>query len=71
MKAYTKNAIGSFVKMTTKRINGIPFTSWRNPDNKHFYLAPVSINLNIERYGVNPDDYEVSYVLLGQMDMVH
>lgn len=70
MKALTKNAIGTFQKMVTKSINGYMFTSWRTPDNKHFYLAPVGLDLNVLSYGVNPEHYELSYVLLGQLDMV-
>ena len=70
MKAYTKNAIGSFIKMATKPINGCMFTSWRTPDNKHYYLAPASYNLNVVRYGNNPEAYEINYVLLGALDMV-
>lgn len=70
MKASTKNAIGSFVKMATKSINGYMFTSWRTPDNKHFYLAPASCNLNVVRFGDNPEHYEINYVLLGALDMV-
>lgn len=70
MKAYTKNAIGKFVQMATKQINGYWFTSWRTPDNKHFYLAPVAENLNIVHFGSNPEHYEISYVLLGALDMV-
>ena len=70
MKAITRNAIGTFQTMATKEINGFRFTSWRTPDNKRFFLAPASLNLNIERYGVNPDQYEISYVLLGQFNMV-
>lgn len=70
MKAYTKNAIGTFQKLATKDINGFVFTSWRTPDNKHFYLAPASISLNIVSFGQNPEHYEVNYVLLGALDMV-
>ena len=70
MKAATKKAIGSFVKMATKSLNGYLFTSWRTPDNKHYYLAPANVNLNVERFGVNPDHYEISYVLIGALDMV-
>lgn len=70
MKAITRNAIGTFQKMATKEINGISFTSWRTPDNKRFFLAPVSLNLNVKRFGVNPDQYEISYSLLGLLNMV-
>lgn len=72
MKASTKNAIGTFQKMVTKSINGFMFmfTSWRTPDNRHFYLAPVGLDLNVISYGVNPEYYELSYVLLGQLDMI-
>lgn len=70
MKASTRNAIGTFVKMATKNINGASFTSWRTPDNKHFYLAPASENLNVIRFGSNPEHYEINYVLLGALNMV-
>lgn len=70
MKAITRNAIGTFQTMATKEINGFRFTSWRTPDNKHFYLAPAGTNLNVPAYGRNPEDYELSYVLLGQLGMV-
>ena len=70
MKAYTRNAIGTFEKMANKEINGFKFTSWRTPDNKHFYLAPANENLNVVRYGRNPEVYEISYNLLGLLDMV-
>lgn len=70
MKAITRNAIGTFKTMATKEINGSRFTSWRTPDNKRFFLAPASFNLNVERFGVNPDHYEVSYVLLGLLQMI-
>ena len=70
MKASTKNAIGTFQKMVTKPINGYMFTSWRTPDNKHFYLTPSGSDLNVLSYGMNPEYYELSYVLLGQLDMV-
>lgn len=70
MKAYTKNAIGSFVKMATKPINGEMFTSWRTPDNKHFYFAPAIVDLNIVRFGLNPENNEVPYTVLGDLDMV-
>lgn len=70
MKASTRNAIGTFVKMATKNINGFSFTSWRTPDNKHYYLAPASVNLNVIRFGLNPEHYEINYVLLGVLNMV-
>lgn len=63
MKASTRNAIGTFVKMATKNINGFSFTSWRTPDNKHYYLAPASENLNVIRFGSNPEHYEINNVL--------
>ena len=70
MKTSTKNAIGTFQKMATKSINGYMYTSWRTPDNKHFYLAPAGENLNVPAFGRNPEHYELSYVLLGQLEMV-
>lgn len=70
MKASTKKAIGTFQKMATKSINDYMFTSWRTPDNKHFYLAPAGMNLNVPAFGRNPEDYELSYILIGQLDMV-
>ena len=70
MKATTKNAIGTFIKMTTKELNGFMFTSWRTPDNKHFYLVPAGTNINVIKYGLNPDKYEITYVLLGALNMV-
>ena len=70
MKAYTKNAIGTFVKMATKEINGYSFTSWRTPDCRYFYLAPSNVNLNVVRFGLNPEEYELTYVLLGALGMV-
>jgi len=70
MKKATREAIGTFEKMATKSLNGAMFTSWRTPDNKQFFLAPTCINLNIPRFGVNVDDYAVSYTLLGQMDFI-
>ena len=70
MKAYTKNAIGTFQKLTSKQINGVPFTSWRTPDNRHFYLAPANANLNVVCFGNNPERYEIDYVLLGALGMV-
>lgn len=70
MKLSTKYYIGSFQLMATKPINGINFTSWRTPDNKHFYLAPYGVDLNVLLFGRNPDFYEISYLLLGLLDMV-
>lgn len=70
MKAYTKNAIGTFQMMVTKPINGFMFTSWRTTDNKHFYLAPARCNLNVVSFGLNPEHYEINYVLLGALGMV-
>lgn len=70
MKATTRNAIGTFLKMATKEINGYKFTSWRTPDNKHYYLAPASVNLNVVCFGQNPEHYELNYVLLGALEMV-
>ena len=70
MKAYIKEAIGSFQKLATKDINGYSFTSWRTKDNKHFFLAPSNVNINIVRFGENPQHYEIDYVLLGHLDMV-
>lgn len=70
MKAITRKAIGTFQTMATKEINGFRFTSWRTPDNKRFFLAPASVNLNIVRFGNNPEAYEISYVLLGALGMI-
>lgn len=70
MKASTRNAIGTFKMMCTKELNGYSFTSWMTPDNKHFYVVPTGTNINIAKYGRNPEDYEVSYVLLGALGMV-
>lgn len=70
MKAYTRQAIGSFQRLATKQVNGYAFTSWRTPDNKHFYLAPASEDLNVVRFGSNPEHYEISYTLLGHLDMI-
>ena len=70
MKATTRNYIGTFIRMATKTINGVEFTSWRTPDNKHYYLAYASVDINIPRFGVNPEYYELNYILLGQLDMV-
>lgn len=70
MKQATRNAIGTFEKLATKHINGVLFTSWHTPDNKHFYLAPANVNLNVVRFANNPEHYEINYVLLGALDMV-
>ena len=70
MKATTRNAIGTFEKMTTKELNGFMFTSWRTPDNKHFYLVPAGTNINVIKYGRNPEYYEITYILLGALGMV-
>ena len=70
MKATTRNAIGSFIRIATKPINGVMFTSWRTPLNDHFYLTPASLDINIARFGVNPENYELTYTLLGQLDMI-
>ena len=70
MKATTRNAIGTFEKMITKELNGFMFTSWRTPDNKHFYLVPAGTNINVIKYGRNPEYYEISYILLGALGMV-
>lgn len=70
MKAYTKQAIGTFIKMATCELNGYSFSSWRTPDNKHFYLAPVAANLNVLSFGCNPEKYEVTYNVLGYLGMI-
>ena len=70
MKSYTKQAIGTFQKLTDKKINGIMYGSWRTPDNKHFYLTPTTINLNKPQYGINPEHYEITYTLLGLLDFI-
>lgn len=70
MKAATRAAIGTFVKMATKSINGTMFTSWRTPDNKHFYLTFARVNLNAAVFGQNPENNEVPYCVLGDLDMV-
>lgn len=70
MKKSTRQYIGSFIPMATKMINGVRFTSWRTPDNKHYYLNYATCNLNKLRFGENPEHQEVSYVLLGLLDMV-
>ena len=57
MKAYIKEAIGSFQKLATKDINGYSFTSWKTKDKKHFFLAPSCVNLNIVRFVENPQSY--------------
>lgn len=56
--------------MASKSINGIMWTSWRTPDNKHFYMAPADVNLNVPAFGRNPKAYEISYTMLGLLDMV-
>lgn len=65
MKAATRAYIGTFQAMKSAPLNGRSFTAWRTPDNKHFYLAPSEVDLNIPKFGRNPEHYEVSYALLG------
>ena len=62
--------IGPFIKMATKPINGFMFSAWRTPDNKHFYLAPVTFNPNAPTPGKKVEHYEISPVLLGNLNMM-
>ena len=57
-------------KMASKLINEYSFISYRTPDNKHFFLIPTSFHVNQICFGENLKSYEISYVLLGQHDMV-
>lgn len=70
MKKATREAIGTFQRMATKPVNGVFFSSWRTPDNKRFFLAPAKIDINVIEFGCNPDAWEVSYTLLGILEMV-
>lgn len=46
-----------------------PFTSYRTPDNQHFFLLPRAENPYIIRFGANLKAYEVDYILLGLLGM--
>lgn len=48
------------------------FTSYRTPDNKHFFLVPNGNPdyVRSQHFGFNLKSYEVDYVLLGQLGMV-
>lgn len=65
------------VVMASKTIIGgdkmeTAFTSYRTPDNKHFFLVPNSDPdyVRAQHFGFRLKSYEVDYVLLGQLGMV-
>ena len=48
------------------------FTSYRTPDNKHFFLVPTSNPeyIRSQHFGFTLKSYEIDYVLLGHLGMV-
>lgn len=48
------------------------FTSYRTPDNKHFFLVPTSNPeyIRSQHFGFTLKPYEIDYVLLGHLGMV-
>lgn len=45
------------------------FTSYRTPDNKHFFLLPGNVNPYVIKYGDRLKVCEVDYIVIGMLGM--